>query len=98
MRLVRTNKLRGEDREDGQSSQANLENGKSQTGRGIRLAEHAVTDSLSRTRISVHSTDDVTRQNGGDKGKANHASSERVIRRNLVERGLINIALGDTPN
>ena len=41
------NKLRVENREDGRLSQANLENVKSQTGRGMRLAEYAVTDSLS---------------------------------------------------
>ena len=56
LRLVRTNKLKREDKEDGPLSRANLENVKSQTGRGMRLAEHAVTDSLSQTHISAHCT------------------------------------------
>ena len=78
LRLVRTNKLSGEDREDGLSSRANLENVKSQTQRGMRLAERTVTDLLSPTCISEHCTDDVMRQNDGDKGKANHAGNERT--------------------
>ena len=56
----------------------------------MRLAEHAVTDLLSQTRISAHSTDNITRQNDGEKGKSNRASTKRVIRRNVVERGLLN--------
>ena len=63
---------------------------------GMRLAKHAVTDLLSRTFISAHSTDDVMRQNDGDKGKSNHASTERVKRRSVVERGLLNHRLGAT--
>ena len=70
-------------------------NVKSQTRRGMRLAEHAVTDLLSRTRISVHSTNDNTRQKDRDKGEANRASTERMIRQNAVERGLLNHTLGD---
>ena len=46
----------------------------------------------------MHSTDDVTRQNDGDKGKANRASIEVVIRQNVVEKGLLNHPLGDTPS
>ena len=98
LRLVRTNKLRGEDRVNGQSIQANLENVRRQTRMGMRLAKHTVTDFLSRTCISAHSTDDVTRQNDRDKGKANRAGTKRVIRWSLVERGLLNHALGDTPS
>ena len=75
LRLVRTNKPRGEDGEDGRSIWANLENVKSWTGGGMRLAEHTDTDLLSQTPISARSTDDVTRQNDGDKGKANRAST-----------------------
>ena len=78
---MRTNKLR---KEDGPLSQANLENVKNQTGRGMRLAEHVVTDSLSQTLISAHSTNDVVRQNYAEKGKANRASTKRVIRQNVV--------------
>ena len=36
------------------------------------------------------------RQNDVDKGKTNHASTKRLIRRKVVERGLLNHALGDT--
>ena len=90
---MRTNKQRGEDGEDGWSSRANLENVKSQTGQGMRLTEQAVTDSLSQTHISGHSTDDVKRQNNEDKGKANHASTKRMIRQNVVVRGLLNQTL-----
>ena len=92
---MRTNKLR---KEDGPLSQANLENVKNQTGRGMRLAEHTDTDLLSQTPISARSTDDVTRQNVRDKGKANRASIESVRRRNVVERGLLNHALEDVPS
>ena len=98
MRLVKTNKLRGEDGEDSRSSQANLENMRSQIGMGMRLTEHTVTDLLSQTLISANSTDDVMRQNEGDKNKANRASTKRVIRLSMVERGLLNLALGDTPS
>ena len=44
--LERKNKFRREDGEKSWSSWANLENLESWTGRGKRLAEHAVTDLL----------------------------------------------------
>ena len=66
-------------------SLANLENMRRQTGMGLRFTKHTVTGLLSRTRISEHSTNNVTRQNDGDKGKANLACTERVIRRSMVD-------------
>ena len=64
----------------------------------MRLAEHPVTVSVSQIHISAHSSNEVTRQNDRDKGKANLASTERVKKQNVVERGLLNHALGDTPS
>ena len=93
---MRKSKLRGEDREEGRSSQANLEHVESWTRRGIGLAEYAITDWLSRARNSAHSTDDVTRQNVGDVDQAECAGTLRVIRQSVVERGLVNHAQGNT--
>ena len=98
LRLVRMNKIRGKDGEDGRSRRANLGKVGSQTGRVMRLAEHTVTDLLSRTHISAHSTDDITRQKDGDEGQAKHTGTQRLIRQSVVERGLVNHALGDTPS
>ena len=70
LRLERKNKFRIEDGEENRSSQANLENVKSRTRRGKRLAKHAVTDSLSQTRNSLHSTNDVTRQKNREEDQA----------------------------
>ena len=88
MELVKMNKFRGEDRVNGRSSQANLENMKSWTRRGMRSVKHTVANWLSWTHINAHSTADITRQNNGDKGKANHASTGRVRRQKVGERGL----------
>ena len=95
LRLVRMNKIRGKDGEDGRSRRAKVG---SRTGRVMRLAEHTVTDLLSRTHISAHSTDDITRQKDGDEGQAKHTGTQRLIRQSVVERGLVNHALGDTPS
>ena len=62
LRLERKYKFRREDGEESWASWANLKNVGSKTRRGKRLAEYAVTDSLSQTRNSAHSTDDITRQ------------------------------------
>ena len=90
LRLERKNKFRREDGEESRLSLANLENVGSQTGRGKRLAMHAVTDSLSRTHNSAHSIDNVMRQNDGDEDQAKCASTNIVIIRSMVERGLVN--------
>ena len=95
LRLERKNKFRIEDGEENRSSQANLENVKSRTRRGKRLAKHAVTDSLSRTHNSAHSIDDVTRQNNGDEDQAKRSGTEIRIRWSMVERGLVNHAQGN---
>ena len=91
-------KDRREDGEEGRSSWANLENVESRTGRGMRVAEHAVTDLLRQTHNSAHSTDDVMRQNDGDEGQAKHAGTMLVIRRSVVERGLVNHPRGNMPS
>ena len=92
IRLERKNNFRREDRDESWSSWANLENTESWTGRGKRLVKHAVTDSLSRTCNSTHSTYEVTRQINGDEDQVKRARTKIVIRQIVVERGLVNHA------
>ena len=79
-------------REENWSSQANLEDGRSQTERDKGLTEYAGTDTISHTSNRAHSTNDVTRQNARDENKARKASTDMSIRRSRVESGLINHA------
>ena len=90
MRLERKNKFRREDDEESWSSWAYLEKVESRIGRGKRLAKHAGTDSISLTFNSVHSTDDLTRKNNRDEDQVKQAGTKIVIRRSVVERGLVN--------
>ena len=84
MRLERKNKFRREDDEESWSSWAYLEKVESRIGRGKRLAEHAVTDLLSPTHNSAHSTNDFTRPNNGDKDQARGAGISVAIRPSRV--------------
>ena len=82
--------MRSKDGEESWSSWANLGNVGIWTRRGKRLAKHAGTDSISLTFNSVHSTDDFTRKNNRDEDQVKQAGTKIVIRRSVVERGLVN--------